>query len=191
MNVKDKLASFAKTASSEAKTKSGTIESEIEERYTRECERIYSEAMKEAKEQIEEENQKLDNMQSKDINESVRNAKFSIIDMRNQLMTELFKNIVFRLAAYAETEEYFQRLVKDMKEIFEKYGEVEFFLCARDMFLKEKILADLEGANISQAGTDILGGFKARIKSENVLVDYSFLSRLEDERENFRGFKIL
>ncbi len=190
MKVTEKLDSFAKTAFREAESKSAKIEEELDEMYERECEKIYNEALKESKEKIAEEKQKLDNQKNKDIMESSKNSRLSVIDMRNQLIADIFKNVTAKITDYAETEEYFDRLCADMKEVYEKYGEVEFFLCERDMFLKDKILAKMKDAIITLSDTDIFGGFKARVIKGNLLIDYSFSSRLEEERLNFKGFRI-
>lgn len=190
MNVKDKLEGFSKIAIREAETKRVKILNEINLEYKNACDETTLKAQKKAESLINEEQYKAEQMKNREILNAMTQAKKSLIDLRKQLKDDLFKNVMAKLADYIETDNYADSLINDIKNLAIKYnGKITVYLCRRDMVFAERLL-EIPNVKIVEDKDDLIGGYRAILNEENIVIDNSYKEKLKEANDAFIGFKI-
>ena len=90
------------------------------------------------------------------------------------------------LRAFIATPQYTDWLEDKIKRALEAAGEdqMEIYLSAGDQALAEE-LEKRTGICTLISKTSFLGGIRAVIPEKNILIDYTLLTLLEGEKENF------
>lgn len=190
MKVSEKIEVFGTIALKEAQDKRAQFLPEIHKEYIDACDKIASEANKTYEEIIEKETYKAEQMKNHEILQANKEARHSLIELRAQLAGELFEEVSAMIADFIETEEYSQLLVKNIAETAKQYSQgIIVSICRRDMAL-EKEISVIPGVEVAEGDDKMLGGFIARVKGKNIVIDNSYKTRLDDERNSFNGFKI-
>lgn len=106
--------------------------------------------------------------------------------VKNELKAELFKEVREMLEDYMMTEEYEGLLLSYIEKAvkFAKGQSLSIFINTSDREKKES-LEERTGMSITVSEEDFIGGVKAVIRDRNILMDYSFLSALDKEQEEF------
>ncbi|MDR1531557.1 MAG: hypothetical protein LBS62_05135 [Clostridiales bacterium] len=192
MKLDAKLANFSKIVAQEAHEKREQLIAEMK----RESERIRGDTERRARERAEaavrKEAYNAEERRSRKVLEASVAAKKSMIELRNSFIEKLFINIEERIKSYVSTKEYEEQLAAEIKKhaggaVSAERGCV-VFLAPGDMRLAPGLSEC--GAEIKVAKENFLGGFKIYWPGKNAIEDYSFKTRLEDERKNFSMFKI-
>lgn len=107
-------------------------------------------------------------------------------DSREQKKEELFARVEEKLAAYRKTPAYEEFLVSRIAyaEKFADGAEMTVYFDPADSDRMERI-AERTGCCAAISDKSFLGGIRAVIPAKNVLIDESFLTRLNREKENF------
>jgi vacuolar-type H+-ATPase subunit E/Vma4 len=111
-----------------------------------------------------------------------RNASEEIAKYKEKVFVEINK----RVREFMKTEEYEQLLVRKIKEAVRFAGEDEItiYINASDEDKKEW-LEEETNAVLTVSSIDFIGGVRAVVHERNVLIDHSFVSRIEEEEEDF------
>ena len=106
--------------------------------------------------------------------------------VKTQLKAELFIEVREILDEYMKEEAYKDQLLSYMEKVVKYAGgqPVTIYLGPGDEDKKE-YLEKKSGLTLTVSEEDFIGGIKAIIPSRNILMDYSFLSALEKEQEEF------
>lgn len=103
-----------------------------------------------------------------------------------ELEEKLFDEVEDMLRAFIATPQYTDWLEDKIKRALEAAGEdqMEIYLSAGDQALAEE-LEKRTGICPLISQTSFLGGIRAVIPEKNILIDYTLLTLLEGEKENF------
>lgn len=104
----------------------------------------------------------------------------------DELKKELFSDVENRLSEYMKTKEYDHCLIKQIKEAmaFAREDDITIYINPGDAAKKEA-LEQATGAVLTVSAIDFTGGTRAVIPERNILIDRSFLTKLEEEKDSF------
>ena len=113
--------------------------------------------------------------------------KRKITQKQNELKEKLFVEVKDLLANFAETREYHQMLVKQLREAREFAGgdEVILYIDPSDAQKKYSIESEV-GAPVTVSEYSFMGGTRAVLPGRNILIDNSFESKLAGAKESFQ-----
>ncbi|MDR1914122.1 MAG: V-type ATP synthase subunit E [Clostridiales bacterium] len=187
MNVKEKLAFFSKVATQEAQSRRLEILRDIEQRMNEAVREITLTAKKQADERLRSETYKIERKKNKEIIQASTEARKNAVELRSRLIQGLFDGVTERLRKYTESEEYKTDLTRRVAELIQKHNRCKIFISKRDVPLL-KFYEDK--TEIVPVDDDYIGGFKLMNLDKNSLEDYTYQSRLKDERERFNELKL-
>lgn len=186
MTLDEKLDLFYNSAIEDA-TKQSV---EMIEEYKKSLESVYEEHKREANQKAEltlsTETQKL--IQKKNKTLSIENLDFR--RRLNEKMTELkkilFTDVQKKLEHFMNTPEYENLLVKQIVYAlqFSKGNEIQIYINPTDAD-KKTSLEEKTGATLTVSKIDFIGGTRAVIHEKNILIDRSFLTKMEEEKDIF------
>ena len=103
-----------------------------------------------------------------------------------ELKDKLFAEVIEKLRAFKKTPEYTAYLERKIKETcdFAAGDALTIYLNASDAHLKEQ-LEQSTNTKLTLSREDFKGGVRAVIETKHILIDNSFLTLLNDERETF------
>ncbi|NLO41157.1 MAG: hypothetical protein GX115_17025 [Ruminiclostridium sp.] len=115
-------------------------------------------------------------------------AKQLLYEKRQQIMDAVFQGVQDRLEQYRMGGEYPERLEaflrKGLNEV--KAGEVQVIVDSNDLACVEQIKGRLnQSFSISQSEEPLMGGCIVINQTTGLMADYSFSTRLEQQREVF------
>ena len=105
---------------------------------------------------------------------------------QQKLKADVFNQVGKKIDAFLQTEDYLNLLERQIKQALTlaKDEEILIYLDPVDQD-KVKLLEQRTGHSLIVSDRPFIGGIRGVITSRNMLIDYSFLKRLEAERENF------
>jgi len=105
---------------------------------------------------------------------------------QQQLKEEVFNQVQNRLNDYMKTDDYMNLLETQISDALKIAGdnEIVIYLNSADAD-KVETLEQRTGHSLDVSSRPFIGGIRGVIQSRNMLIDYSFLKRLEAERDNF------
>lgn len=105
---------------------------------------------------------------------------------QNKLKYELFASVNDKLLDYKQTVEYQSSLIEQIQKIQKEFNNtvIEFYIDPSDEKLMSALIKATD-ADIRISQTPFIGGIKAIINSQNILVDNSFKTKLSEEQEKF------
>lgn len=103
-----------------------------------------------------------------------------------QITDQLFEAAEKKLILFMKSEDYYKLLLKQIQDIKNFSGEeaVTVYINQSDRHLAASLETDT-GVTLTISDIDFLGGTRAVIRSQNILIDHSFLTRLSDTKSNF------
>lgn len=107
-------------------------------------------------------------------------------DKQDELKRELYEAVVKKLEDYKKSEDYLKSLEKHIDAGKEFAGEcqITFFVDASDSDKIEQ-LKEYAGTEVCLDDKALIGGIRAKVPEKNVLIDESFVARLNDVIEKF------
>lgn len=183
MNIEEKLESFLKKVMTEASQKNLKIMDEIDAEQQRELVEAQQRELRKAEEAIRAAEHKAVQMRERAAAAAALESKKALIVRRNQMLCELFEGTERRLEAFTCSPEYADYLRNAIRSLAERYSELTIHLRSEDMTYASMI-SDTIGVNVQPSPDNFLGGFIASTAKRGIL-DKSFKSRLEQERERF------
>lgn len=146
---------------------------------------------KEEKEKSAEQRLKLETENAKrEINKALSaeqlHIKRKLSKKQQELREKLFVDLQAKLEIFRMSSDYPQWLEKKIKEAQDVAGadEVQIYLAKIDEGLKESIEAGT-GLSIQISEEPFMGGMRAVIPAKNILIDQTFLTMFESEKEEF------
>lgn len=113
--------------------------------------------------------------------------KFSAVT--EELREKLFQEVAEKLERFKESPDYLSMLSRQIKEAldFADGDEMVVYIDPSDAGLSDEIVRrlDQKGFAPTISKEPFMGGMRAVIRSKNILIDNSFLTLMNDEKENF------
>ena len=105
---------------------------------------------------------------------------------QQELQEKLFDEVEEMLQTFLATPQYEDWLEEKLKKALEAAGEdqAEIYLSSGDQTLAEE-MEKRTGIRPLISQTSFIGGIRAVIPDKNILIDYTLLTMLENEKENF------
>lgn len=112
--------------------------------------------------------------------------KRKITNKQNLIKTEIFAAVTEKLDAYRKTPDYAKSLEKQILGIKAKYAAPDMivYISAEDEALIDEIKS-ATGADIAVSEVPFIGGIKAVMPSQNMLIDLSYKTKLMEAEEQF------
>ncbi len=112
--------------------------------------------------------------------------KRKINHKQNELRERLFAMVEKELAAYRETVEYRQLLIKEIEEAIEvaKESELLIYIGQKDADIIEDVHKKY-GVRLMVNEHIVKGGMRAEIPSKNILIDNTFETKISEAKEKF------
>jgi vacuolar-type H+-ATPase subunit E/Vma4 len=190
LNVNDKLTFFAKVVTAEALNRREGILRVIDKRIDEEVGAIRAAAEKAAESRLKLESTKIEQAKNRDIIAASREEKRKATALRAELLERLFKRVTQQLLEYVQTEEYRDNIIKEVKSHRNDRGNGH---CHAQMLLTPRDVNEIFGGEdnfIRSSTKDFIGGFKLHNIETNSLEDHSFLTRLNNARDNFNALQL-
>lgn len=186
MTLDEKLASFRKLALADASQKSEEMIVEYQNSL-QEMLKDHEEAMsRKTASLLEVESQKL--IQEKNRQMAVEHLDFRrrLNEKTDELKEILFADVSERLSKYMETEEYEKCLEKQIRDAlaFARGDKITIYINPTDEG-KKAALEKATEATLTVSAIDFIGGTRAVISERNILIDRSFLTKMEEEKDSF------
>lgn len=189
MNVKEKLTYFSKIAMREAVEKKNDITKDISREFDLAIDEVRKRAERMSEERIRNEKYKIEQMKNKEVMQAATEAKIMLINLRNRLTDQIFAAVEEKVKQFMLTEEYEHYLVTEIGKQSAGQKDIIVKLMPQDMRFAEKITRQY-GIPVEETREDCIGGFMLYIPKKNGMIDYSFKTRLKEERDSFNIFKI-
>ncbi len=192
MKIEAKINEFTKVAESEAEKKRALILEELEKEMNASIEIKTKELEDLSSKTIKEEKIKIDQEFNKEVIQKVSTYKKDLMSLRNRYEAELFSDVKSDLDKFIASNEYVNFLVKEIRGSLDGSNNFKLYLTKRDISHKEDIAKEFKDVNLEilPSDEDFIGGFKIVIVDKNILMDNSFKTRLQEEKEKFNGFRI-
>ena len=185
---KNKTDNFLKAIKKYAGAQKKAMEGEVKQ--------LKSERLKEAEEKAKRDSealkkQKLNevhNRQTASLATKIQEGQKQLYVARSQMTEEVFKLASEKLKAYAQTEEYREKLGGSAKEIAELFGgkDCVIYVNERDVAAAEQFKNLFSAESEVKADKTIqIGGVKAYCESMGIIADETLDSKLDAQREWF------
>lgn len=123
---------------------------------------------------------------SKDFSKQQMDIRHELTIKQEEIKDKIFDEVTTLLEQFQKTEDYNTLLVKYINEAvaIAQDNPIDIFIDPKDSD-KLKMLMDLTKCTITINDTSFMGGIKAVIPSKNIIIDNSFESKFDLEKENF------
>lgn len=186
MTLEEKLHLFSDSAIANATEKSNMIMEEYKKNLEKSLEEYKISTKQKAEATFQSEMQKL--IQEKNRKLSVENTQFKreLIEKTASLKESLFSDVQKKLEEYMQTDAYIQLLEQQISSLVATHGtnHVHIYLNVTDLDKKAALEAKTNTSLLIDE-TNFIGGIKAVIEDKNILIDSSFLTKLEEQKEAF------
>ena len=186
LTIEEKLNNFYQSSIETARANASMI---IEE-HPAALDKIFTEHKetmeRQAAAELAAEKEKLKRELNKQLSTEQLHIKRSLSRKNMELKDKLFAEVIEKLRAFKKTPEYTAYLERKIKETcdFAAGDALTIYLNASDAHLKEQ-LEQSTNAKLTLSREDFKGGVRAVIETKHILIDNSFLTLLNDERETF------
>jgi len=186
MNVERKLATFSKIIEEEANFRRQATLEEIDTRLNTSMAEFKRQTEAEAEIKVNTEKEAAVQLINREISMYAAEKKKMLLAKRTELENKLFSHIENKLLQYSETDEYRDKLIKNIESELQA-GPCEIIVTQRDY---ERLFADSAGSGVISAGNDFfIGGYKVVFKNRGMVMDKTYKTRIDDSGENFKGLK--
>lgn len=186
MTLEEKLELFEDCAIAQASHQSSVMLAE----YRQTLEKIYetkiSQAQQEAQNYIITETDRIRREHNRALSMEQNKIKRDIGEKHYQVKEKIFADVTRRLASYRQTPDYIRDLTTHINHIKQavKDHRADIFLSPGDAPLIPG-LSQSCNVEIYVSDTDFGGGVRAVVPEKNILIDYSYDSLLQEEKNNF------
>lgn len=186
MQIKEKLEVFRQSAIEVAGQESKTELEEYEKTYNQELEWFKKSKQQEIENAFEMERMKINREMNRKVSAEITRQKRILEECQQQKKQKLFEVVEKKLAEYQKTESYEAYLIAQIKKalIFARDEEMIIYINPTDAEKKQR-LEQQTGAVLTISNMDFGGGIRAVIHSKNILIDESFATRLEQEKNSY------
>ena len=186
MTLEEKLELFRDSAIAEASHQSSVMLAQ----YRQTLEKIYQSRIEQAQQEAETyiitETDRIRREHNRNLSMEQNKIKRDMGEKHYQVKEKIFAQVTGMLIRYKSQPEYIESLVRHIRRILDmvQNNPVTIYVDASD----EKLIPEMEkrcGVKLSVGPREFLGGVRAAVPSKNILIDYSYASRLEEEKNNF------
>lgn len=186
MTLDEKMRIFYDSTIADATEKSNAIIEDYKKTLDAALEEHKATARQKAEATLHSESQKL--IQEKNRTLALEHIQFKRqLGEKNALLEEIiFSDVEKKLDNFMKTEEYRKLLEHQILYALKFSGddEIHIYLNPTDSD-KKSLLESRTGAHLLISKIDFIGGTRAVIHEKNILIDSSFLSRLEEQKASF------
>lgn len=130
----------------------------------------------------------IDQEKNERLSKTIMDNKIKLLNRRRELINTMYLNAKTKLREYTKTEAYLPHLYDLIAEAKEELGDGELVvnLNATDAAIVETVKEKLGlEVTLESEKVDFIGGCKVYNRTRNVVSDYTFNRKLEDQREEF------
>ncbi len=186
MTLEEKLVNFEESAilaATEKRTELiNSYEKALKKEFTEKKKMLDEKAALKVKASTEELKRKANQMLSTE----TLNAKRLVNEKSVALTNSLFKDVLEKLLEFKKTEEYFKLLLDQILYAVEFADSLpmSIYIDKSDEALLYK-LRNLSNFQVKLSNIDFIGGTRAVIHDKNILIDNSFLTKIDELKEDF------
>lgn len=184
MTTDEKLKLFYETTIWDANAKYNKIIDELKQKADKEFVKFKARAEQNSKAKIKSEIDSYSKIANKNKSNEIIEFKQKKNAELNDLKNMIFESVIDKISDYKKTEKYKNELIDEINRLASAYDEIIIYLDDSDKHIidclsrKDKIKYEVSNENI-------LGGYKALISSQNMIIDNSFQTKIEDEKKRF------
>lgn len=186
MQIKEKLEMFRQSALEVANQESRTELEEYESNCRQELEGYKKNKQLEIENAFQIEEMKIRREMNRKVSAESARQKRVLDECQQQKKQKLFEVVEKKMAEYQKTEAYDSYLIAQIEKAvaFARGEEIVIYLNPTDADKKE-MLEQKTGTELTISKLDFVGGIRAVIHSKNILIDESFATRLEQEKNSY------
>ncbi len=185
MQIKEKFDIFRQSAIEVAEQESRAVLEQFTLKYDQELETFKQEKQHEIEHTFEEARLKIRRKMNRKVSEEITRQKKILDECQQEKKQKLFEVVEKKLAEYQKTEAYEKYLIAKIKAAKEFAGEeIIIYIDPTDAEKKQRLEQET-GADLTISQIEFGGGIRAVIHSKNILMDESFTTRLEQERDAY------
>lgn len=187
MDVQQKLSGFYKIVTSEAQKKREEIFNQVKNDIKNNFEYNLQKSLKRAIEKVNTKKFESEQLKNKEIVEAISLSRKNILLLRAKLKNELFDEVEKKVIEFAKSHAYFEHIESELKKINYENPLIELSSEDKDLlaYLQKKFTFEFF---ISKE--NFLGGYRIYLQNSKIVIDKSFLQRLEKSKESFNEFKL-
>ncbi len=182
MQIDEKLEVFRNFTIDVAREESQKLIAEYEDSCSREIEAFRQQKLEELEHKIRIEEHNIRRQMNSRVSGEMLRQKRLLDECKRMWREKLLDEVRRLLAEYQQTDKYQEYLIAKIKMAMEVAGEEEavIYINPSDAGRKAELEA-LTGAALTVSSFDFGGGVRAVIRSRNILIDESFVTKLEQE----------
>lgn len=186
MTLEEKLKLFEDCALAEASHQSSVMLAQ----YRQTLEKIYDTKIQQANQKAQDyiitETDRIRREHNRALSMEQNKIKRDLGEKHYQVKEKIFADVAKRLEEYRETPKYIENLTAHIDHIKKtvRGHAVEIYISPGDSALIPR-LSKACNVDIKESTTDFGGGIRAVVPSKNILIDYSYASLLEEEKNSF------
>ena len=182
MQIREKLEVFRNFTIDMAKEEGGKLIADFEALSSEEVEAFRQMKLAELEHKIKDEENNFRRQINSRISREMLRQKRSLDECKRMWRKKLLEEVKKLLSEYLRTEDYWKYLIAKIKMAMEVAGEekVIIYINPSDVEKKSQLEART-GAELTISNIDFAGGIRAVIRSRNILIDESFVTKLEQE----------
>lgn len=186
--VSEKLRKFSFMVMKEADEKKKEIISEAERENRELIDKEEIQSLKKAYERIQEAIRVIDKEMNEKVSKALLESKHALFKRREEMIELIFLNVKTKISQFKREEgykSYIEDMVKNGLNTIGQ-GDVQIYADSDDLALLEEIKQKNNlSFDVLESDDKLLGGLVIVNRSKGILLDYSFKSKLDYERENF------
>lgn len=186
MTTEEKLQHFYEVSIESAKEEAAKAISEYRASLEEDLEKHKKEKQAASENQFKIESENAAREINKALSSEHLHIKRRLSKKQQELQEKLFDEVKEMLRTFLASPQYGDWLEEKIKKALEAAGEdqVEIYLSSGDQPLAEE-MEKRTGIRPLISQTSFIGGIRAVIPDKNILIDYTLLTMLENEKENF------
>lgn len=186
MTTEEKLKHFEEASIERAEAESITMISEYKASLKQLEDEHKAEKRRQADLQIKAETVSLKREKNKTLSKKQLEIRRDVTKKTNELKEKLFVDIKIKLEDYMDTPQYHELLIRQIKDILKYAGNhrVVIYIDPADS-LKIQGLSVATNTPLKPSEYSFKGGTRAVIEDRHILIDNSFATKLESEKEEF------
>lgn len=186
MKVEEKLKHFTTVTIESVQSKCDAEFKEYKSELDEKFERHKKEALRLAA--LEEKNLKenIERKASKEYTMEQLHIRRKINHKQDEIREKIFSDVEMRLKTFRETEEYKSYLVRQIKKAVSFAGneDIYIYIDEADEYMKEVLEKECK-VTLFISDYCLKGGIRAELPGRNILIDNTFATRFEEEKEKF------
>ncbi|MEG0962498.1 MAG: hypothetical protein RSD28_02410 [Lachnospiraceae bacterium] len=186
MQIKDKLEVFYQSTVQVAKTERRALMEDYETAGRENLEVFRKNKQEEMDNLFQIEETRIKREVNRRISQEITRQKHALDDCQQDKKQTLFQRVEELLEAYKKTEEYTYYLIEKINKAKElANGEELIIYLNREDCSKKELLEEKTQTVLTVSEVEFGGGIRAVIRSKNILMDESFVTKIKEERNAY------